>query len=153
MCSTGIGAQTTTSVMRWPCSPSAWRCFPLRRASRSPTAVQTLVGYVHLACATLFFLGMAYFSLFLFTRTDLGLILTAKKRQRDAVDRVCGIVIVACLVLVVVTNSVFTNHVRDQVHPVFWLEPIAVWAFSVSWLVKGEFLFLRDWPAGRGPLT
>jgi hypothetical protein len=87
---------------------------------------------------------MAYFSLFQFTRTEPGLIPTAQKRQRNAVCRVCGIAIVACLALVVVTNLVFTNHVRDQVHPVFWLESIAVWAFSVSWLVKGEFLFLRD---------
>jgi hypothetical protein len=118
--------------------------FPTTARSTNPTAAQTLVGYVHLACATLFFLGMAYFSLFQFTRTEPGLIPTAQKRQRNAVCRVCGIAIVACLALVVVTNLVFTNHVRDQVHPVFWLESIAVWAFSVSWLVKGEFLFLRD---------
>src|SRR5664280_3235431 len=26
LCPTGKGVKTTTSVMRWPCSPSAWRC-------------------------------------------------------------------------------------------------------------------------------
>jgi hypothetical protein len=118
--------------------------FPTAPSGANPTAAQTLVGYVHLACATLFFLGMACFSLFLFPRTETGLIPTPQKRQRNAVYRVCGIAIVGCLVLVVVTNVVFTSNLRDQVHPVFWLESIAVWAFSVSWLVKGEFLFLKD---------
>jgi len=60
------------------------------------------------------------------------------------VYRVCGLVIVACLVLAVVTNFVFPDHLKEELHPLFWLESIAVWAFSVSWLIKGEFLFLRD---------
>jgi hypothetical protein len=126
--------------------------FPTTPALAHLTVGQTIVGYVHLACASLFFLGMAYFSLFLFTRTDPHRIATPQKRSRNVLYRVCGTLIVACLVLVVASDFAFTDHVKDGLHPVFWLECIAVWAFSVSWLIKGEFLFLTDQAAdlGRG---
>ena len=31
----------------------------------------------------------------------------------------------------------------EALHYVFWFETIALWAFGISWLVKGEFL-LKD---------
>ncbi len=31
----------------------------------------------------------------------------------------------------------------DDMHPVFWLESIALWAFGISWIVKGEII-LKD---------
>jgi hypothetical protein len=109
------------------------------------TTVQTVLGNVHLTCATLFFLGMAYFSFFLFTRTDPQRLPTAQKRRRNLVYRVCGITIVACLALVVVTNLVLSDQVREAIHPTFWLESVAVWAIAASWLTKGElFTFLQD---------
>lgn len=120
--------------------------FPTIPGGANPTTSQMVVGYVHLICASLFFLCMAYFSLSLFTRTDPQLNPTRKKRQRNVLYRVCGVTIMACLVLVVVTNFGFTNHVKDELHPLLWLEAIAVWAFAVSWLIKGEFLFLKDEP-------
>jgi len=42
--------------------------FPTTPAIASPTTSQTIVGYVHLTSASLFFLCLAYFSLFLFTK-------------------------------------------------------------------------------------
>jgi hypothetical protein len=120
---------------------------PTSRPGIHHTTAETIVGQVHLACATLFFLGMAYFSFFLFTRADTHRATTPQKRQRNVVYRVCGITIVACLALVPVTNLVLTSQLRDQVHPLFWLESVAVWAIAVSWLTKGElFVFLQDRP-------
>ena len=53
--------------------------------------------------------------------------------------------IVVCLVLSPILDRVLSSAVRAQIHPLFWLESIAVWAFSFSWLVKGGFLsFLQD---------
>ena len=108
------------------------------------TAGQSAAGGVHLVCSTLYFLGQAYFCFAVFTRTDPGSVPTPRKLQRNIVYRVSGIAIVVCLVLIAVANQLLTKELRDQFHPVFWLESVAVWAFSVCWLIKGRALFLKD---------
>jgi hypothetical protein len=128
---------------------------PTAQPGVAHTSVQSIVGAAHFTCATLFFLGMAYFSFFLFTRTeprtDPEGLPTAQKLQRNLVYRICGITIVACLALVVVTNIVLSNQVREEIHPTFWLESVAVWAIAASWLTKGEsFAFLQDRTATPG---
>lgn len=107
----------------------------------NPTPTDVAIGIVHLVCATTFFLTTAYFSLFLFTLSDGSP--TPRKLQRNVVYRVAGIVILVCLVLQVGTDNLLPRAVVDAVHPVFWLEALAVIAFGVSWLVKGETV-LRD---------
>lgn len=107
-----------------------------------------LVGVVHLVFAAVFFLALAVFSLFLFTRTDGDV--TPRKLVRNVVHRVCGWVILACLVLAVFTDLAADDAVKAEYRPLFWLETVAVLAFGVSWLVKGEAL-LGDRPGdGRG---
>ncbi|GAA1213409.1 DUF998 domain-containing protein [Pseudonocardia alaniniphila] len=108
-----------------------------------------IAGVVHLVFAAVFFIALALFSLFLFTRTDGDM--TPRKIVRNVVYRVCGWVIVACLVLAVVTDLFVGDAVKAEYRPLFWLETVAVLAFGVSWLVKGEAL-LGDRPTedGRG---
>jgi len=53
----------------------------------------------------------------------------------------CGIVIVACIVLMLVNGFFLDDTSLEDIKPVFWLESLALWAFEVSWLVKGEALF------------
>jgi hypothetical protein len=106
-----------------------------------PTPTDVVIGIVHLVCAATFFLTTAYFSLFLFTLSDGSP--TPRKLQRNVVYRVAGVVILVCLVLQVVTDNLLPRAVVDAVHPVFWLEALAIVAFGVSWLVKGETV-LRD---------
>ena len=68
-----------------------------------------------------------------------------RKRLRNKIYRICGVTIVVCLILSPILDRVLSAAVRAQLHPLFWLESIAVWAFSFSWLVKGGFLpFLQD---------
>jgi len=107
----------------------------------NPTPVDVAIGIVHLVCAGTFFLTTAWISLFLFTLSDGSP--TRRKLQRNVVYRVAGIVILVCLVLQVVTDNLLPRAIVDTVHPVFWLEALAVIAFGVSWLVKGETV-LRD---------
>ncbi len=50
-----------------------------------------------------------------------------------------------CILLIVI-YSLLPNEVASQVEaydPVFWLEAIAIVAFGISWLIKGETL-LKD---------
>ncbi|WP_433285533.1 DUF998 domain-containing protein [Pseudonocardia sp. CA-142604] len=106
-----------------------------------------VVGVVHLVFAAVFFIALAIFSLFLFTRTDGDM--TPRKIVRNVVYRVCGWVIVACLVLAVLTDLFVGDAVKVEYRPLFWLETVAVLAFGVSWLVKGEAL-LGDRPPEDG---
>ncbi|WP_298795946.1 DUF998 domain-containing protein [uncultured Pseudonocardia sp.] len=107
-----------------------------------PTVQARVIGTVHLVCAAVFFLTLAYFSYFLFTRTD-QVEPTPRKKQRNVVYRVCGILIVVCIVLAVLADNLLGKVLVDELHPVFWLESVAIVAFGVSWLIKGETI-LRD---------
>lgn len=94
---------------------------------------------VHTASAVLFFLVLAYFSLFLFTKTN-GEI-TPEKRLRNRVYRICGFVIIACLVVLAILFFVDSMMTKIAIYkPIFVLETIILWAFGISWLVKGEFI-------------
>jgi hypothetical protein len=105
-------------------------------AAASP--FQTLVGYLHLAFASAFFLTLAYFSLALFRKTNPAKQMTEQKKQRNVVYTVCGYVILACIGLIVF-DAVFLGHSSLQaLDPVFWLESASVLAFGISWLTKGE---------------
>ncbi|HZF65048.1 MAG TPA: hypothetical protein VEZ55_11200 [Chitinophagaceae bacterium] len=97
---------------------------------------------IHYASAAVFFLALAYISLFLFTKSRGGK--TREKILRNKVFRTCGVVIVIAIALIAV-YGIFENEFvgLKAYHPVFWLEWLALLAFGISWLVKGEFA-LRD---------
>ena len=104
----------------------------------------TWTGWVHLTCAFLFFLTLAGIAYFVFTRPPLPKEqLEPRKRTRDKIYRICGVTIVVSLLLAPILDPLLGDVMRDRIHPLFWLESIAVWAFSASWLIKGGF-FLRD---------
>ncbi len=96
---------------------------------------------VHFASAVLLFLVLAYFSIFLFTKSS-GTP-TPRKRIRNAVYRACGGVILGAIALIGVYYLVPAHPVIAGLKPVFWLETTALWAFGTSWFVKGETL-LKD---------
>ena len=101
-----------------------------------------LVGTIHLISAVLFFLLLAFFSLFLFTKGDPNP--TRQKRKRNKLYRICGYVILGAI-LIVLIYSIFPGlyYAISGMKPTFWLETIALWAFGISWLTKGNVLF-RD---------
>ena len=114
-------------------------------APPDPSPLATAAGYAHLAFAGLLFSMLAVIALFLFTKTDCPGQRPREKRSRDVVYRACGGVIVACLALVPVGSFVLGAAVA-QYQPLFWLEAVAVVAFGIAWLVKGQAI-LKD-PAG-----
>ena len=89
-------------------------------------------GAIHYIAAALLFTSFAVFSLWLFRRTDVpeGEPLPPDKRFRNRVYAICGTVIIACILWV--------GTSRIWPHPIFWPEAIALWAFALSWLVKGR---------------
>ncbi len=102
-----------------------------------------IVGKIHLAFATLLFSSLAFFSLFLFTQTNPNASPTRQKLQRNTIYRICGIAIIVFMVLIAIylwfLEPRFPHLSEHQ--PIFWLETLCLWAFSVSWLTKGGFFF------------
>lgn len=90
----------------------------------------------HLICAALFFITLAFFSLFLFTRTAGDAPPTRQKQIRNRIYVVCGVVIVLALLVIVVYSALVPLAERSSL--VFFTEAIALLAFAVSWLTKGE---------------
>ena len=101
-------------------------------------------GYFHLAFATLFFLSLSFFSLFLFTRRGprpgpLG----RDKKRRNVLYRSCGSVMILAIVGIIVYTFGYHDTAVARMNPVLLLESVALFAFGISWLVKGNTLF-RD---------
>jgi hypothetical protein len=96
---------------------------------------------VHLSSAAGLFLVLSFFSLFLFTKS--GGSPTHEKRVRNRIYVACGLVMLVCLVLIGLYYFLWQDTSISDFKPVFWLESLMIWAFGISWFVKGETLF-RD---------
>ena len=120
--------------------------FPTRPPDSASSLAET-IGTFHFIFAASFFLTLSYFSLFLFTKTNPEGVPSRRKLQRNKVYRVCGFTMVLCLLLILIEGRL-PNALKESLkayHPVFWLESIAVVAFGISWLTKGEAI-LKDEP-------
>jgi hypothetical protein len=101
-----------------------------------------IIGNIHLTFAALFFGTLIYFCLFQFTKTDQKKP-TKRKLQRNRVYRICGYVMAACIVVIGVVHIDAVANVVSGLNLIFWFESIAIAAFGVSWLTKGEAI-LKD---------
>jgi L-asparagine transporter-like permease len=118
--------------------------FPTRPDIFQP-GYKDVTAYIHLISAALFFCVLIFFSLVLFPRRDKNQPFTKQKKQRNKVFRVCGYTILGCMVLIflyfVLQENFYPGLIKYDI--VFWLETVALFAFGISWLVKGQFI-LKD---------
>jgi hypothetical protein len=101
-------------------------------------------GRIHFTSAVILFLTLAVFSLVLFRKTDPNKPMTTKKKQRNRVYVVCGV-----LILVSIAGAGISFLFRSSAFfvlytPVFWFESLAVVSFGVSWLTKGEAILADE---------
>lgn len=116
------------------------------------TPLQIQIGYVHTAFAALMFLSVAYFCLFLFRRSAANRKITKRKRNRNQIYSACGVIIVACMCVIVSLTIEGVAAWLRPMHPLLCCESLALFAFGVAWLIKGEG-FLRDRPHEQIPHT
>lgn len=99
------------------------------------------VKVVHYLAAAGFFLVLAYFAIYLFTKS--GPTKTPQKEKRNRVYVTCGVCILVFIALIGVYQLLPWKAGISSIKPVFWLESFALWAFGISWFVKGE-TWLKD---------
>ena len=92
------------------------------------------VGSVHLICASLFFILLACYSMFVFTRSKPKI--TEQKKTRNRIYVTCGAVMFICLIVILIYLK-FGKTENSKSCLVFWLETFALIAFGISWLTKG----------------
>jgi hypothetical protein len=102
---------------------------------------------LHFVFAATLFVLLAYISYFRFTRRDDQP--TAAKLTRNRVHRRCAVAMIVCVALIPAVDLTHLDLRLALVRPVFVLETLALWAFGLSWLVKGGALW-RDLPTGGG---
>ncbi len=105
----------------------------------SPNSGTPVERTIHFGSALCLFLVLAYFALFLFTKT--GGAPTPQKRVRNRVYVACGVTMLVCIAAIGVYFAFLQGTAVSGLDPVFWLESLALWAFGVSWFVKGETLW------------
>lgn len=104
--------------------------------------IENVSDVLHVISAAIFFIAIAFICLFLFTRTDKKK-MGDQKKKRNTIYKVCGIVILACLILVPIYDLFLDQTFLAQLRPLFFLESIMLVAFGFAWLVKGETI-LKD---------
>ena len=117
-----------------------------------------LVGKLHNLSALIYFAILIVYSLLLFPKTHMDMVTGEKrfmgrqKKRRNMVYYICGSIMTASLLLIMVYMGFLENHYPglQDLDPVFWLESIVLLSFGTSWLVKGQ-LFFRDENYKKGP--
>ena len=102
----------------------------------NPSTGATIAGYLHFASGTIMFISLIVIALWLFRKTGPGAP-TRVKQLRDQVYLICGLVMLVSLALAGIVSLPFAAGL-NPINPVLWLETIAIVAFGVSWLVKGQ---------------
>ena len=96
----------------------------------------------HYVCAGIFLGSLAYMSLFVFTRYNVNDGKTEKKRKRNIIYRVCGILMILALIVILFAGglSLIPPDIYNQYNITFWMETLAIEAFGFSWIVKGKMI-------------
>lgn len=103
---------------------------------------ETAQGALHFGAAGVFLSSLAVMCIWLFTRTD-DPAPPPDKLRRNRLFRACGWVIFAMVAALVLFKLILREWGQSwdaAWHFTFWAEAIAVWAFGIAWLVKGEAL-------------
>ncbi|HMK24717.1 MAG TPA: hypothetical protein VK483_01715 [Chitinophagaceae bacterium] len=98
-----------------------------------------ILSILHYVTSGIFLVILALMSFFLFTKSKGTM--TAQKKKRNRVYRICGVVIFVSVALIPVAGMDGIWEKIKFLKPTFALETIALVAFGVSWLTKGEAIF------------
>ncbi len=107
------------------------------------TQLDFAFGLIHTALAALMFLILSYICIFLFRKSSPEKPFTRRKRDRNRIYGASGLIMVTCMMTMVGLTMRSVIERRHPSHWLFWCESLALCAFGVAWLTKGEG-FMRD---------
>lgn len=115
--------------------------FPTSVLSKPTTCIEEIivskVDTIHFTCAALLFFILAYFCIFRFTKSDKE-IMDKMKKVRNTVYTCCGVLILLSMIFI----AGYIHFIKDgfaifaSYKPVFWLESLALFSFSIAWGIK-----------------
>lgn len=101
-----------------------------------------LINIIHFVTSGLFFICLSLISIVQFTRSKGKM--TPQKKIRNRIYKICGYAMLASILLIGVYRIPAITPLLQRYKPTFFLEAIALIAFGISWLTKGEFLLKDD---------
>jgi hypothetical protein len=102
----------------------------------------------HYLIAAVFFVLLAFMSIFLFTKTSGNM--TPQKIKRNRIYRLCGIIMLASVAIIPFDGLTWFKDHLGFLKPTLLCETLGLLAFGISWLAKGEFIF-KDPPMVATP--
>jgi hypothetical protein len=107
----------------------------------SPSGLARTAGVLHVVFAAGFLVTMALMCWFLFTRSDTpAQDRPAAKNARNLIYRICAGIVLLFTALAGLASLAPESFI-DAVHPLFWCEALATFAFGFAWWIKGQTLF------------
>ncbi len=116
------------------------------------TRLDAQIGFIHTGFAALMFLVLGYFCIVLFRRSSPEKPFTRRKRHRNRIYGACGLTIIVCMVAMVALTISGIEHRHPPSGLLFWCESLALAAFGIAWLTKGEGI-LKDKAHSHGRLA
>jgi glycopeptide antibiotics resistance protein len=111
-------------------------CEPLRDPLRPPWWKEPFA-FIHYGSAVVLFISFILFAIWLFRKTSgPKSARDADKQMRDRLCLICGIAMIVGVLWAGSSGLVARRHHNPA--PIFLPESIAIVAFAVSWLIKGE---------------
>lgn len=105
---------------------------------------ESVASALHFTSAVLFFCCLAFFCIYLFRLPRDKENQSREKKIRNNVYLTCGSIILLCIVFLGLYFGIKSLQEKlSGYYPVIILETLALWAFGISWIVKGEAL-LKD---------
>jgi hypothetical protein len=136
-----IAAVAALVVACCPTNPYCNSCITCIQIEWIPHPIVTKL---HYGAALVFFLVLAFFCICLFTKTHAHLPETPQKIIRNRLYTICGYTILICMGLLALQEwwwFVQSIPLIKGSSTTFIAESIALLAFGISWLVKGETLW------------
>ena len=108
-----------------------------------PCTVPTLAPYHYVSAGGLFLSLIAFALLF---RMSKG-VRTPQKDTRNAIYLACAIAMMVCIATIGLFSATLHETHWAGVPAIYALETLALWAFGISWFIKGETLWRDPRPA------
>lgn len=101
-----------------------------------------IAGQLHSSAAVVFMLVLVYLCFWGFTRVKKGQKqaggLTPEKQYRNAIYRICGVVMSAALIAGVIMKVFQGEEAVRAMNGMFWIEFFCLIPFGIAWLIKGR---------------